>query len=288
MTPVHDDTTIVYYVSPDGVVLHLSGGTSAGAQGFVLGYGPEGLGDVEAAAIFDKSARQVGEEYVDTNFDHGKIDLPIYIHGATVEEFHRRRDWFRELLTRGRQGWLCVYTTLGWRWIAVRRGSIKPAYGSDPAADKFAVFDVLLLADHPFARAADGVTPEWINKSGPFAKGNVVLYPGREVDGWPQFLFTGPGMLWITYSGVDGPVELRFPTLFVGEVLKIDTEYGMQRLRAIAPDGKKRNLWELVKWPMNPQPIPAGAVTTVNFSVTGGSSGTKLWGTVPRFQEGLL
>ncbi|NKT06127.1 hypothetical protein GS485_17510 [Rhodococcus hoagii] len=101
---IHDDATIVYFVSPDGVVLHLSGGAGAGAQGS-FSVKALGLGHVEAAAIFDKSARQIGEEYVDSNFDHGELDLPIYVFGNTVEEFHRRRDWLRTLLPRaGRAG----------------------------------------------------------------------------------------------------------------------------------------------------------------------------------------
>ncbi|MGF7124027.1 hypothetical protein [Rhodococcus sp. BE178] len=286
--PIHDNTTIVYYVSPDGVVLHLSGGASAGTQGFTLGEGPEGLGHAEAAAIFDKGARQVGEEYVDSTFDHGELDLPIYVEGRTVDEFHRRRDWLRQLISRDRQGWLCVFTTLGWRMLAVRRGSIKPAYGSDPAVDRYAAFDVLLHADHPFARAYNGDASEWVNKNGLIASGHMELHPGPEVDGWPKFMFTGPGMLQLLYDGIDGPVDLRFPPIFVGETLKIDTEYGMQRLRARAANGKERNLWPLMQAPMEPSPIPAGVVTTVRFSVAGGSAATKLWGTVPRFQEGLL
>ncbi|MBM4608545.1 hypothetical protein GS416_11750 [Rhodococcus hoagii] len=165
----------------------------AGAQGFVLGEGPEGLGHVEAAAIFDKSARQIGEEYVDSSFDHGELDLPIYVFGNTVEEFHRRRDWLRTLLPRRRQGWIVVGTSLGLRWIAVRRGSIKPAYGSDPAADKGAAFNVLLYADHPMARAADDTTPEWRNPTGATkASGRWLFTQARRVAGWPKFTFTGP------------------------------------------------------------------------------------------------
>ncbi|NKS94609.1 hypothetical protein GS876_10285 [Rhodococcus hoagii] len=280
--------TIVQYVSPDSVGIHLSGGRTAGTEGFVLGDGPEGLGSAEAAAIFDNAARMVGEEYVATTFTKGSIDLPIHVFGDTVEEFHRRRDWLRELFSRDRQGWLCVFTSLGWRWIAVRRGAIKPAYTRDPAGAKGATFFVLLYADNPLARAADGDAPEWINQSGLLANGHRALYPGREVDGWPKFTLTGPGMFRIVYDGVDGTVDLKIPTLFAGEVLKVDTEYGMQRLRARAKNGTERNLWELMGAPISPSPVPAGVVTTVKFSVTGGSSATRLWATVPRYQEGLL
>lgn len=280
--------TIVQYVSPDGVVIHLSGGRTAGAQGFVLGDGPEGLGSAEAAAIFDNAARMVGEEYVTTTYAKGSIDLPIHVFGGTVEQFHRRRDWMRELFSRDRQGWLCVFTTLGWRWIAVRRGAIKPKYTRDPAGVNGETFFILLYADNPLARAADGDVPEWKNQTGLLANGHRALYPGREVNGWPKFTLTGPGMFRIVYDGIDGPVVLKIPTLFVGESLNVDTEYGMQRLRARARNGTERNLWELTDGPMNPSPIPAGVVTTVKFSVTGGSAATRFWATVPRFQEGLL
>lgn len=280
--------TIVQYVSPDGVVVHLSGGRSAGAQGLVLGDGPEGLGHAEAAALFDKAARLVGEEYVATTYDKGSIDLPIHVFGDTVEEFHRRRDWLRELFSRDRQGWLCVFTTLGWRWIAVRRGKIKPGYNRDPAGAKGATLFVLLYADNPLARAADGDTREWKNESGLVATSHRALYPGREVNGWPKFTFSGPGLLQIRYDGIDGPVDLRFPMLFAGEVLKIDTEYGMQSLRAVSSTGGRRNLWPLISWSMEPSPIPAGVVTTVKFTVTGGSKASEFWATVPRYQEGLL
>lgn len=280
--------TIVWYVSPDGVVLHLSGGRAAGTQGYILGDGPEGLGHAEAAAIFDNAARMVGEEYVATTYTKGSIDLPIHVFGATVEEFHRRRDWLRQLISRDRQGWLCVYTTLGWRVLAVRRGAIKPSLKRDPAGATGTTLFVLLYADNPLARAADGDTPEWTNESGLIASGHRALYPGPEVDGWPKFTFTGPGMLHLRYDGTDGPVDLRFPQLFAGETLKIDTEYGMQILRARAANGAERNLWPLMQGSMDPSPIPAGVVTTVKFSVMGGTSATKLWATVPRYQEGLL
>ncbi|WP_064076705.1 phage tail family protein [Prescottella equi] len=280
--------TIVYYVSPDGVVIHLSGGTLAGTEGLVLGDGPEGLGHAEAAAIFDDAARMVGEEYVATTYSKGSIDLPIHVFGRTIDEFHHKRDWLRELISRERQGWLCVFTTLGWRMLAVRRGAIKPSLKRDPAGATGTTLFVLFYADNPLARAADGDVREWENKSGLIANGHRALYPGREVDGWPKFTFTGPGLLRLRYDGVDGPVDLKFPVLYAGEVLKIDTEYGMQRLRAQAANGTERNLWPLMGGSMEPQPIPAGVVTTVKFSVTGGSSATRLWATVPRCQEGLL
>jgi len=42
-------STILHYVSPDGVVLYLAGGALAGTQGFELGSGADGLGGVSSA-----------------------------------------------------------------------------------------------------------------------------------------------------------------------------------------------------------------------------------------------
>ncbi|NKS78239.1 hypothetical protein GS898_13305 [Rhodococcus hoagii] len=68
----------------------------------------------------------------------------------------------------------------------------------------------------------------------------------------------------------------------------VDTEYGMQELEARDAKGARRNLWPLMKLARSPSPIPAGEVTIVRFSISKASAKTKLWGTVPQFQEGLL
>ncbi|WP_156042391.1 hypothetical protein [Rhodococcus sp. UNC363MFTsu5.1] len=284
--------TIVQYVSPDGVVLTLSGGLMAGIQGFVLGDGPEGLGSAEAKAIFDGAARQIGEDYVDSTYEHGTIDIPIHVFGDTVDEFRRRREWLRTLIPRERQGWLCGYTSAtGWRMIATRRGSIKPAYTRDPAGARGATFDVLLYADNPLARAANHVPREWVNITGAStSSGSMGLYPGPEVPAWPAFIFTGPGELHLHYDTVEAaPVDVAIPYLEPNEVVQIDTEYGAQSLRAKnRHTGARRNLWPLMKGQQFHAPVGPNRVTRVAFTVKRASAATRLWATVAQRQEGLL
>ncbi len=280
--------TVVYYVSPDGVVLHLSGGVHGGEGGFRLGSGPEGLGHVDVDAIFDPSARGIGEHYLGATFAHGKIDLPIHVYGSTPDEARRRREWLRSLIQRDRMGWLCGYTSAsGWRWLPVRRGSIKPAYTRDPAGTNGTTFDVLFIADNPFARAADGDAPEWLNRAGAGAvSGSLSLYAGPEVESWPIFVFTGPGQLRLVYADND----VTLPAVLAGERVQIDTTNGAQTLRArkIGDTGRGRNLWPLMKGQQFVGPIPPAEVTRVSFTVRGASSATRLWATTPRWQEGVL
>ncbi|NKT06118.1 hypothetical protein GS485_17465 [Rhodococcus hoagii] len=285
---IHDDATIVYFVSPDGVVLHLSGGAGAGAQGFVLGEGPEGLGHVEAAAIFDKSARQIGEEYVDSNFDHGELDLPIYVFGNTVEEFHRRRDWLRTLLPRRRQGWIVAGTSLGLRWIAVRRGSINPP--TDPIRPRTRVQRSTSCCTRIIRWQGLRTTPHLSGGTRPAPPKPPGRWPSTRAGagGLAEVRVHRPGVLQLIYTGEAGATDLTFPELKTGETLMVDTEYGMQELEARDAKGARRNLWPLMKLARSPSPIPAGEVTIVRFSISKASAKTKLWGTVPQFQEGLL
>ncbi|MFI2216521.1 hypothetical protein ACH47B_06515 [Rhodococcus sp. NPDC019627] len=280
-------STILQYVSPDGVVLYLAGGRLAGTQGFELGAGADGHGHVDVEHVFEKSARGLGERHVGDDYSHAEIDLPIKVSGSSVDEYNRRRDWLRELIPRDRFGYLCAYTNaLGWRWIPTLRGSLKPALNRDPAGTNSAVFDVLFLAPNPLSRAADHVPPEWRNVTGKStASGSLNLYPGREIDGWPTFILTGPGALSLKYAGND----VKLPAVLAGEVLRIDTTFGAQTLRTRRLDGGPgRNLWPLMKGQQFAEPVPAKKVTKVSFQITGASSSTKLWAMVPRWQEGLV
>lgn len=281
-------STILHYVSPSGVVLYLAGGPLAGTQGFELGAGVEGLGHVNVERVFEKAARGVGERYVGEDYSHGEPDLPIRVSGDTVDEYNRRRDWLRELIPRNRVGWLVGYTnSLGWRILAVRRGSITPAYTRDPAGTNSAVFDVLFVADNPLTRAPDHVPAEWENRTGAAkAAGALSLYPGRELEAWPVFIFTGPGVLHLKYAGND--VEL--PEVFAGELVRIDTTFGAQTLRAKRPgeSGLGRNLWPLMQGQQFANPIPPGEVTRVSFTVSKATRATKLWAMTPRWQEGIV
>lgn len=280
-------STVLHYVSPDGVVLYLAGGPLAGTQGFELGAGPDKLGHVDVESFFEKSARGVGERHVGDDYSHSEIDLPIQVRGNSVDQYNRRRDWLRELMPRDRRGYLCSYTnSLGWRWLTTKRAAIRPALSRDPAGTNSQVFDCLLMAENPLARAADHVPAEWVNRSGAGTTGGQLwLYPGRELEAWPTFIFTGPGRLRLLYAGND----VTLPGVYADEIVRIDTTFGAQTLRAkTAAGGPGRNLWPLMQGQQFAEPVPAGTVTRVGFSITGASSHTRLWATCPRWQEGLV
>lgn len=281
-------STILHYVSPDGIVLYLAGGLLAGSQGFELGAGADRLGHVDVEDEWEPSPDGIGERWLGALYPHGTIDLPIRVAGDTVEQFQRRRDWLRELFSRERRGWLCSFgNATGWRSVAVRRGSLTPAYTRDPAGTNSAVFDVLLLTDNPLSRAPDHRPADWANTAGAATvAGALRLYPGRELEAWPRFVFEGPGVLQLVYAGND----VTIPKIEAGEQVQIDTRNGAQILRARRPGvpGPGRNLWPLMKGQQFAYPVPAGEVTTVRFSVTGASAATRLSARVPQWQEGLL
>lgn len=282
-------STILQYVSPEGVVLQLSGGVDAGAQGYVLGSGPEGLGSVNLSAVWESSAQGLGERYVGGTYGHGSVDLPIRVEGRDVVELRQRRKGIRSLIRRDAPGWLCAYdgAGVGWSVLRVRRGSIKPAYTRDPAGTNSAVFDVLFLADNPLSRAADSVTREWVNGSGrSTVAGSLFLYPGVELESWPAFIFRGPGTLTLDYAGN----HTELPEVYADEEVQIDTRYGAQILRArrIGSTEPGRNLWPLMRGKHFVNPIPAGEVTRVAFTVSGASETTRLWGMCAQWQEGLV
>ncbi|WP_047888536.1 hypothetical protein [Rhodococcus sp. ARP2] len=283
MSLIAGNSTIVYYVAPDGTVFFLSGGADAGTQGMWLGQGPEGLGDIEVAAIFDAAARDEGEDYVGSRIDHGQIDIPVHILGNTVDHARLLAKWFKSKVRRETQGYLCIYTNVqGWRSVAVRRGSMTPAIGFDPAITRGCTYDVMLLVDRPHARTADS-TAKWSNST-LAGKGDLYLHPSDEVDGWPKFIFTGPGELRLMYADMD----VTIPAAIVGEEILIDTDQVRPTLRATTINGVKRNLWPLMRGKHFPNPCPADEVTRVKFEVKGGNANTALWGTLAQRHEGLL
>lgn len=282
-------SSILHYVSPDGIVLYLAGGPLGGTQGFELGRGAAGLGDVSSTEDeWEPAANGKGEHWLGVSYKHGKIDLPIRVSASTAVDYRRRRDWMRQLLPRDRFGYLCAYGSgSGWSWLPVRRGSMVPAYGQDPAGANSAVFDVLLHADNPLARQMDDRPADWANTNGSSTvSGRLRVYPGRELEAWPRFVFDGPGRLHLVYAGND--VEL--PDVLDGEQVQIDTTNGAQILRARRPGepGPGRNLWPLMRGQQFAYPVPAGVVTRVAFTITGAGRSTRLAVRVPRWQEGLM
>lgn len=279
------DQTLVRYISPTGQVLHLSGRPEAGREGVWLGQGPEGLGHVEVQAIFEAAARQLGERYVGERVDHGEIDLPLHILGDSADDFRRRRDWVESVITRFQPGWLVAYTpATGWKWIAVRKLSMKPAYTNDPGPKRGATFDLLLIAESPFAREPDA-TDEWINTSGS-NRGQLHLYPGPgEWVAWPQFILRGPGRFRLRWSGND----VTFPAIGWDEWALVNSDEARPTIRGINDRGETRNLWPLMPPGSKiPYPIQPGAVTRVDIQVTGGVAQTSAWATVAVTREGLV
>ena len=287
------DPTMVYYVAPTGEQLHLSGMKPSGEPGIWLGSGADGLGHVDVKAVWDAAAIDEGEEYVGGTIDHAELDVPIHILGTSNSDFQRRRQWLKRLMPRDRQGFLCIYqNALGWRWVATRLGSMKPAYGSDPANARGATFDTILLVDKPHARSANH-TAEWKYTGTP--AGSLSLYPGDEMDGWPQLIFTGPGELRLIYEGVDEALvsremDVTLPAITAGKEIFIDTDMAKQtvRERSVQSADRGTSLWQKMRNKHWPYPIRKGQVTRIRFQITGAGTGTKLWATVPRRHEGLL
>lgn len=288
------DPTMLYYIAPTGEMLHLSGMKPLGQPGFWLGSGPDGLGHVDVKAVWDAAAIDEGEDYVGYSVDHMELDLPIHILGTSNSDFQRRKEWLKSLMPRDRQGFLAAYqNALGWRWVATRLGSFKPAYGSDPANARGATFDTILLVDKPHARVANS-TAEWKYEGVP--GGSLFLYPGDAVDGWPVLIFTGPGQLRLIYDGVDDArvtrsVDVTIPvSIGVGREVFIDTDMAHQTIRERASQSADRgvSLWQKMRNRYFPFPIRKGQVTRIRFEITGAGSGTRLWATVPRRHEGLL
>ena len=277
--------TIVWYVSPDGVVVPLSGGPDAGRYGVWMGHGPTGLGHVEVKAIFDAAARQWGEEYVGETVDHAELEIPVFIlqDHTGIDGLRMRREWFKRIVERRRVGWLMVYTNVtGWRWVAVRRGSIKPAIGADPAANGGLELDCVLIADQPLARVADS-HDSWKNDQ-LTGQGSLLLEAGPEYHSWPQFVFRGPGTLRLRFQGND----VTHPPILADETLLINTDEARPTVRAVRDNGERRNLMPLLRGVKYTSPIPVGPASRVDFEITGGNANTEISGVSAIRIEGLL
>lgn len=273
------------YLSPSGPVLHLSGRPEAGREGVWLGQGPDGLGSVEVAAIFEAAARQHGQTYVGETMDHGELDLPIHILGDDPDDFRRKKARVADLFERRRVGWLCAYTPAeGWHWLGVRKLSFKPQYGQDPGPMRGATFDLLLAAESPLARQADD-TGEWVNASGS-GRGQFALYPGPgEWPAWPQFILRGPGRFRLRWAGND----LEFPLLRADEWALVNTDEARPTIRGRNAQGVDRNLWpEMKPGAKVEHPLPPREVSRVDVQVSGGSRQSSVWGTVAVQREGLV
>lgn len=277
--------TLVWYRSPDGQTIHLSGRPEAGREGVWIGSGPEGLGEVDVKPIFEAAARQLGETYVGETVGRQEIDLPIHILGDSPEDFRSKRRWVENTITRKRPGWLMAYTPSdGWLWLGVRKVSMTSAYNQDPGPMRGATFDLLLVAEQPFAREAND-TGQWSNESRS-GKGQFYLYPGpSEWDSWPQFILRGPGRFRLRWAGND----LTLPAIQSDEWVLINTDETRPTIRSRNTQGIDRNLWpQLPPGTRIPYPLEAGVVNRVDVQVTGGNAQSSAWGTVEVRREGLV
>ena len=285
-SPPLTEHTIVWYVSPDGVVVPLSGGPDAGKYDIWLGHEPTNLGHVEVKALFDAAARQWGEEYIGETVDHAELELPMFIlinPDTGINGLRLRREWFKRLVERRRVGWLAIFTNAtGWRWVAVRRGFIKPAIQSDPAANGGLELDVMLIVEQPLARVADS-HDSWKNDQ-LTGKGSLLLDPGPEYHSWPQFTFRGPGVVRVRFNGND----VTHPKILADETMLINTDEARPTVRAIRDNGEKRNLLPLIKGAKYLNPIEADTPTRIDFEVTGGNTKTEFAGNASIRIEGLL
>ncbi|GLB62659.1 hypothetical protein NCCP2495_05370 [Dietzia sp. NCCP-2495] len=279
------DQTLVWYMSPDGRIVHLSGEPLAGSDGVWLGPDPDGLGSAEVESLFEAAARQSGETWIGTKMGHGTIDLQLYVEAESADAFRRRWLWLSNLIERRRPGWLLAYTSAtGWRWLAVRKESFKPALGRDPGPRNWATFDLLLIVESPLAREADD-TDEWINAAGS-GRGDLYLYPGdSEWPPWPQFVLRGPGRFRLRWAGND----VEFPMLRADEWALVNTDEARPTIRARDINGVDRNLWpEMKPGTKIEHPLRPREVSRVDVKVTGGSSQSSAWGTVAVQREGLV
>ncbi|AOE44368.1 minor tail protein [Gordonia phage Ghobes] len=278
--------TVVRYVSPDGEVLPLSGGPDAGKYQVWLGHDPVGLGHVETKALFDAAARQWGEEYVGETVDHQELELPLFVltDHTGVDGLRRRREWLKKLFPRDRVGWLCVYTNVtGWRWLATRRGSLKPVLGADPNARGGLELELVLLVENPLARVADS-NDSWRNTE-LTGKGSLLLYPGPEYHGWPQFTVRGPGRFRFKY--LDNDVLFDFNVLAT-ETLLVNTDEARPTVRGRTDAGVQRNLLPLVRGTKFRTPLPKDTPTRVDVTVTNGNANSAVYGVCAQQLEGLL
>lgn len=278
------DHVIIDWVAASGERIRLSGAKSATELGAWLAAGNIGdLGYTDLKALFDAAARQWGETWTGSTLDHAEWDLPLFILGTSPDDFRRRVEHVKRLCRNDVAGWLMVYTNaLGWRWVRARRGSLKPTLEFDPRKTSAANFDLTLLVDVPVPRVADD-NDSWSNKNGT-GRGTLALYPGDTWDGWPQFTFRGPGALTLSFAGN----QVTHPPVLANETMLVNTDEARPTVRAVTDAGVRRNLWPLMKGKKYRNPIPAGEVTRVDISVTGGNTNTALYAVVPQAVEGLL
>lgn len=273
---------VVVWVAHDGRQLHLSGGPNEGREGVWLNQGIEGIGFVDATASFVKAAHQMGESITEFSFDHGELDLPIYVKGEAEGDMQAIREMVKGMFSRTSPGWLAIWTPVtGWRWIRCHRKTMKPSYKSSPYPVKGMNLDLVLIAEDPRAESKP-YSSLWQNES-LSGFGELYLCASEEWHSWPTFIVSGPGSATLSMEGS----IITLPKLEAGEHCLLQSDPARGVLRSVGADGKSRNRWPDVEGYLA-QPIPSGVVSRIGIRVTGGSEASGVLGQSRVSSEGLL
>lgn len=281
------DLTYISWVAGSGEVLPLSGYRRDGTAGVWLGGEPKNIGRVEAKQIFEASARQRGERWVANTYDHGEIELPLFILDDTAAGIRQRREHLKRLMHPETAGYLTAATsTTGIRWIRARRTELAPIFTKDTDLGVGLRLDVVLAADDPQA-ATPPHTSKWRNVDGAeTAAGTLWSDPGPDTDDWPELTFIGPGRPVIRYADVEFDLG---ETVLPGETVLIVTDQARPTVRAHNPaTGQRRDLLAPLRGRKFSAPVPRGQVTRVDLTVTGAGPTTQALLTTAQSWEGLI
>lgn len=217
--------------------------------------------------------------------------IPVWVEGATWEQFRDTRTEFMASLDPAREGVLRVTQPDGvWREIPLRYENGKPSQDLDVALSLYDRYAITWSAGDPYWRGAE-VTRRYSNDAGaaffpgtPFTIGPgltlqdpTIVNPG-DVEAYPVWRVEGPFAGFSVGVG-DSLVEMTL-TRSVGQFVEIDMS--PRRLTILDETGADR--WDYVT-EVAFSAIPAGA-TQLSTLVVGASSATAIGLTfTPRYRR---
>lgn len=272
--------SIVWYTPPGATspadVWHLNGGLSPvlGAQEGVTASKWKGL-MAPGKAITQQSARQDGDDWMDTVYDTLEIDFTADIFARTPERFRAiHGQWFDDWtmdVPGGRIDWFT--TTRGQWWIPVRLGkelsdelTFSPGYMCSASYPWVARTEGI-----PFWRTFDS-TDEFIPTAST-ASGFVKLQNRGNRKSFPRYVFQGPGTITVG-DGLSGAVA-KFGPLTAGQSVIIDTAPNRRSIREITTNA---NLYPKLTGRFNTPLDPVGdkpVVAAIPISITGATVGVS-------------
>lgn len=255
--------TRVLYITPDGVVYHLSGGRMAGRQGVHLAEEFEGEHHWPFELLLSEGAYELGATVERVNVLKREINFGVIIGGERFNDYQYRmaesRWWDGQ--DENRDGWLGIYTRFsGWRWIKVRPAkTVTGSQKRDPVAqgNNCATYNINWIAQKPYYSKPTvwgawqnnkdihgllagilgmvetfelqaGIQPKKLYTVG---EGVITLANRSDLASNAQFLVSGPGKAWVE-DGVTGRmVELPFLAETDGYML-VDTDIQARTLTA--------------------------------------------------------